>query len=107
LTITLDQHWPGKDHSIGKFRISTTTAKTPVSLTGPPEAIAKILNVPAETRNNEQNAELTKYFRSIDAQLAQLVQAVKQHPKPADKRLLGAQDLAWALTNSPAFLFNH
>ncbi len=26
---------------------------------------------------------------------------------PADARVLGAQDLVWALINSPAFLFNH
>ena len=25
---------------------------------------------------------------------------------PADARVLGAQDLAWALINTPAFLFN-
>ena len=25
----------------------------------------------------------------------------------ADSRLAGAQDIAWALINSPAFLFNH
>ena len=27
-------------------------------------------------------------------------------PPPSDPRVLGTQDLVWALLNSPAFLFN-
>ncbi len=50
---------------------------------------------------------MTAYYRSQDAQLAQLVQSVAEFGPPADRRLLGAQDLARALVNSPAFLFNH
>ena len=45
---------------------------------------------------------------TIDPQLAQLradhAMSAKQN---ADKRLTVVQDLAWALMNSPAFLFNH
>jgi hypothetical protein len=107
LTFTLDQHFPGKDHSIGKFRLSVTTSKGPFKLEGPPEAIAKTLNVAAEQRTPEQKAQLTNYFRSLDQQLAQLHKVAADHPKPADKRFMGVQDLAWALINTPEFQFNH
>src|SRR5262249_31328937 len=107
LTFTMDQHWPGKEHSLGKFRLSVTTAKGPFKFDGPPEAIAKILSGPSDKRTNEQKAELTNYYRSLDPELARLVKELAEHPKPVDKRILGVQDLTWALINSPAFLFNH
>jgi len=107
LTFTLDQHWPGKDHNIGRFRLSATSAKPPVSLDGLPEPILKILAVEPAKRSADQKAELTKYYQRNDPELARLKRELAEYPKPIDKRLIGAQDLAWALMNSPAFLFNH
>ncbi|MFL5241996.1 MAG: DUF1549 domain-containing protein [Gemmataceae bacterium] len=107
LTFTLDQQFPGKEHNIGKFRLAVTTAKGPFKFDGPPEAIAKALATPAEQRTTDQKAEITNYFRSLDPELARLNKELADHQVPADKRLLGVQDLAWALINSPAFLFNH
>lgn len=44
----------------------------------------------------------------LDPKLVQLRQDVKQSEiQVANKRLTGVQDLAWALINTPAFLFNH
>jgi hypothetical protein len=103
----MDQQFPGKEHAIGKFRLSVTTSPVPFKLEGPPEPIAKILNIEPPKRTPEQQTELTKYFRSLDPQLANLAKIVADHPKPADKRLVGVQDLAWALVNLPEFLFNH
>jgi hypothetical protein len=107
LTFTLDQRYEGKEHSLGRFRLSVTTARPPVPLEGLPEAVGKILAVALEKRTPAQKAELAAYFRSTDAEVTRLDRELAAHPAPADARLLGAQDLAWALLNSPAFLFNH
>ena len=55
-----------------------------------------------------EQTELMQHYRSLDPELTRLTLAVAQHSNDrANARLLGAQDLVWALINSPAFLFNH
>lgn len=106
LTIALDQQFGGQ-HTIGRFRLSVTTSKRPLRLQGPPAPIAAILAAAPDARTAEQKAELTKHYRSIDPELARLTAlAAEANKQPEAYRLLGAQDLAWALLNSPAFLFN-
>jgi hypothetical protein len=107
ITFTLDQQYPDGKHLLGKFRVSVTNAKPPLMLNGPPQNIAALVAVPAAQRTAEQQAELTKYYRSMDGELHRLEAAVAASAKlDVDKRLSGAQDLVWALINSPAFLFN-
>jgi hypothetical protein len=107
LIFTLDQQFGDGKHELGKFRISVTTSKRPIRLAALPENIAKLLDVPADKRNDAQKSEVAKYYRSQDAELTRLTQAVAQHSNDrANARLMGAQDLVWALINSPAFLFN-
>ena len=93
LTITLDQQ-AGKKRTLGKFRLAVTTTKRPVRVLSVPQAIAAIIKTPKEKRSNEQKAALFKHFISENAAIAQQI------------RLSAAQDLAWALVNTPAFLFN-
>jgi hypothetical protein len=107
LTFTLDQRYEGKNHNIGRLRLSVTAVKPPIPLQGIRDHIAKIVALDPDERSAEQQAELTRYFRSSDEEWVRLKQALADHPKPLNQRLLGAQDLAWALLNSPAFLFNH
>jgi hypothetical protein len=107
LTVTLEHHFGSKVHNIGKFRLSVTTAKPPIKLYSLPENVLNVLAVDPAKRTDAQKAELAGYFRSQDAELARLSQAVAEFGKPVSPRLLGAQDVAWALINSPAFQFNH
>jgi hypothetical protein len=106
LTFTLKQDYGGK-HVIGRLRLSATTLKPPVPLQILPEEIAGAIKVAAKDRTAAQKATLTNYFRSRDAELARLQREYNELVIPADARTMAAQDLAWALMNSPAFLFNH
>src|SRR5262249_8905167 len=106
-TVTLDQRFPGKDHNLGKFRLAVTTSKTPQLRNALPENILAAIQVQLDKRTPEQKALVTNYYRGQDAELKRLQQSLAESPKPASPRLLGAQDLAWALINNPAFLFNH
>jgi hypothetical protein len=108
LTLTMDQQF-GSQHTIGRFRVSLTTSPRPLRLKEElPKAFAEILAVPHEKRSEPQKKALSDYFRSLDPQYARLSEGLTAYTRWAhEKRVIGAQDLAWALINSPAFLFNH
>jgi hypothetical protein len=117
------------------------------TLEGLPAEVAPILTKPANSRDGAETAKIMAYYRSVDAELRKLEQALAAASKPlpndqrqkelenglaraaqpvpadpmlvrlrgdavlstkqlANKRLTAAQDLAWALINTPAFLFN-
>jgi hypothetical protein len=108
LTIRMDQRYkPSMQHNIGKFRLSFTTTKPPLSLTGPPVQLAAALAVEAAQRTPQQKALLAGAYQAQDAELARLRGETVRYAMPVDKRQPGAQDLVWALINSKALQFNH
>jgi hypothetical protein len=107
LTLTLSQQYPDGTHLLGKFRISVTDAMRPVMGSKLPEGIAAALAVPADKRTPEQVAALAAHYRPLDEELTRLTAEVGKAADAAkNARQIGVQDLAWALINSPAFLFN-
>ncbi len=107
LTVTLDQQFPGKEHNLGKFRLAVTGDAVPRLGMALPADLAALLATPADKRSAEQKAKLQQLFRDQDAEYKRLSNATANAALPGDKRVLGGQDLMWALINSPAFLFNH
>ena len=108
LVFTLEQDFAAaKNHTLGKFRLSVTTHAGPIDFQKVPDNVFKLLAIPADKRTPQQQTEVVNYYRSQDAELLRQQKALADHGKPGDKRLLGMQDLAWALINSNEFLFNH
>jgi len=105
LTAVLDQRF-GTNHVVGKFRLSVTTDKAPKIGAPVPEDVIALLETPAEKRTPEQAARLRNMYLAQDKEYGRLAADAADVP-PSDPRILGAQDLVWALINNPAFLFNH
>ncbi len=93
LTFRLEQQH-GDKHLIGKFRLDVTQAPRPVRLSTLPENIQAILAIDPAKHSPEQTGALFRHYIAKNAAYV------------AKIRLAAVQDMAWALINSPAFLFN-
>jgi WD40 repeat protein len=133
--------------TLGRFRLSVTRSPKPIGLSLP-EDLRAILATASDVRSEPQRTALLAYFRGVDSELRNKLDAVNASklPLPIDpklkglrdqlelvqrpiavdpvlanlrrdlemsvqqavrRRLTAAQDIAWALINSPSFLFNH
>ncbi len=62
-TVWLDQEYQDGQHTLGRFRISVTTAPRPITLEGLPQNITDLLAVAADKRTDPQKAELLEFYR--------------------------------------------
>lgn len=65
LTLQLLQNLDNPHHTIGRFRLSVTTAPRPLKANDLPPAIAKLLIIPSADRTDAQRTELATHYRSI------------------------------------------
>jgi len=107
LTFTIEQKFNGKKHSIGRFRLSVTTMKPPIRFESMPDNVSQVLKIERNQRTPQQQKVIDDFYRSQDQELVRLRRELAEHVLPVNARAMGAQDLTWALLNSPAFLFNH
>ncbi len=107
LLIELDQQHGDRTHAIGQFRLAVTDSPAPFQEADLPEEIGQIVRTPKRERSEAQIATLQSYFLNLDSRYKELTEAVELARQQAQEhRLTGVQDLAWALINTPSFLFN-
>ncbi len=87
--IELDQQY-GRQHTIGRFRLSVTNSPTPISATPIPEDVAEALALAPEARSEADQRRINIYYESIDLGLAKLKAALVAHQKEVPK-LSGAK----------------
>ncbi len=108
LSFQLSQQHPDGTHSLGAFRLSVTHSPRPLKMKSIPAAFAAALNTPPAERDEAQRKLLSDAHRAQDKELNRLLAEEKRSAAALkNRRLMGLQDLAWALINNPAFLFNH
>jgi hypothetical protein len=102
ILIELDQRHADGKHLLGRFRLSAT-AETP-KLADPslPPEIAGLLALDDAALDDAGRGQLREFLVQQDPQYRQWQRAAELLANP---RLTAVQDLAWALVNSPAFLF--
>ena len=147
LTFKIHQFHNAAKHTLGRFRLSATTASGDIPL-GVAEPLAAMLLTPKERRDEQTVDFLNEYITKTDGNIRKAQEAVaaagaavppdanlvalekrkvelstptaddphlvqlrddfKQSTQQLERiRLTAAEDLTWALINSPAFLFNH
>jgi hypothetical protein len=107
LTFELDQQFADGLHTLGRFRLSVTNSPRPIRYLDLPGELLTVLQTAKGERSDEQNQMLRSHFLAQDPVWQQLSQAVAQGEQLLkNQRLVGVQDLGWALLNTPAFLFN-
>jgi len=93
LIVKMDQPH-GSKHTIGRFRWSVTTADRPVRYPNVPASVLSVLAKPESARTEADRQAIYRSFIDTQPSVAAMI------------RLGAAQDLAWSLANSSAFLFN-
>lgn len=107
ISIEMEQMFPDKTHTLGKFRVSLTTSPRPIQLKDTNPELTLLVQTPPEKRTEQQKKQLRDKYLATDRQYKELKRQVDLAKNERDnRRLVGAQDLAWALINSPSFLFN-
>jgi hypothetical protein len=93
LVVRLEQPYGGS-HTLGRFRLSVTDSPLEVRYPALPGDVRAALRAPRNERTAEHESRIFRHYVGTDAALE------------AELRLSATQDLAWALANSSAFLFN-
>ena len=107
LVIRMDHQYQDGKHLLGCFRLAATSSERPVRLeSNVPADLREIVSKPADQQSDEEKAKLVSAYLADD--MLKDLEARLQQARMLDsnRRLAGLQDLAWALINSPAFLFN-